>query len=682
MRRPLALAAAASLILHTIGLAGVRPHAASTQALAEPDARSGEASLLATTGLAHAAQSRAAGAARVAHAQEARAALLTETRAELRGGRLALGRFLLRASAIEAEALGQPLDMADAEARYASRLTAMREALQRLPLREAAAEVFEDLRYYGQPGGLVAEALLEGGGSCEQIAQLVAATAHDAGQRQAIALRFYGGLMADGAAHIAPVALDDDGEHDLTSGKAAAPGGVRFSPEDLVEAYARAHGLASSPAAAPRAALAQGFSGAPGTAAPGALLPPAAASTQSLGTQSLGSTPTTPRPRASADSARPTLFAGMPPNQDRYPGALPLYASRAVAPPGGSDDEDPMLGNQGRTCAYVVRMAALIPVAVDVATGSGWLVGEPRRQPTPRHLERMASVLSEAEILSHGEDLADRLMAYACLAALGASTGVDMALAGERRLSTAALARAEAAREAGREALAQVRWDSDAGAQLRQRLALEYGGRTWLLLFLDGGREVVLDLVDHGRRDDWGQVSALAALVLWPLTRPEGLAHVDRLSPRDQLDVMHEIFHAHDHLRPWPPNVELSAPPEMASDAPGTTFLRAYRVFRSAAFRLWEAQGSIAEMLDALPRATRDAGLDAGWEAALIDYTGRNAMGLHTLRPTGMEVVRSVKQAVLRSGHPSLDTLRRQLDYIEAQRALTASTLADASRLP
>ncbi len=90
----------------------------------------------------------------------------------------------------------------------------------------------------------MASALVDGGGSCEQISQVVAAAVHDAGRRQEIALRYYGGVMEDGVSHITPVALEGGAEHDLMTGLPVHPGGVRIEAEELVEVYARAHGLA------------------------------------------------------------------------------------------------------------------------------------------------------------------------------------------------------------------------------------------------------------------------------------------------------------------------------------------------------------------------------------------------------------------------------------------------------
>lgn len=100
------------------------------------------------------------------------------------------------------------------------------------------------------------------------------------------------------------------------------------------------------------------------------------------------------------------------------------------------------------------------------------------------------------------------------------------------------------------------------------------------------------------------------------------------------------------------------------------------------AFRLWEAHRSVDEILQALPDEARRAGLDAAWEAAFLEYCTRNALGLYSLRTTGMTLVMAAKEAVRKNGHPSLGTLSKQLDYIELQGRLDARTLADAMRIP
>ncbi|MDC0740357.1 hypothetical protein [Polyangium mundeleinium] len=592
--------------------------------------------------------------ARNERTREARRALVEAARIDRKKGRLALGRFLLEANRIDAEEAGEELDMAEALTRYEDRLSRLREALREGdPVTLAVPWAYEDIKYYGQPGGRMADALLDGGGSCEQVAQLVVASVFDVGRPAEVALRFYGKPMADGVAHLAPIAIRGKEEHDLMAGTPAAPGGSRVAPDELVEIYARVHGLAPPIAAAP------GGGGGSGKEA----APPASAE------------PT------DAASSRPSLAAGFPPNADAYPGTLPLYAVRAVKQPGEAGDvlEDPSFAAEGaRHCAYFLRMASLSPPTIEVEQSVAF---EPFPTPRPQRLEREAFLLRVALDLAKSPqaDAADRLMSFACLTALGEVAGTDFTLAGERRLAHAAVTTGKQAREAGEKALASIRWSSEEGAQIVKRIETEYAGRSWVLLFLKGGGDVVLDLTLRSPRESWGRVNALGALVLFSETRLRAIEATATLSPRDQIDVMHEVFHAHDHLRPWATNFDLEAPPNASPTV--LRFVRAYRVFRGVAFRLWEGQREAGETLAALREESRAAGLDPTWEAAMIDYHARNVLGLYAQRPAGFEVVAALVEATRGNLDPSLDPLRKQLAYITAEGRLDARTLADAFRM-
>ncbi|HVK66985.1 MAG TPA: hypothetical protein VM694_21015, partial [Polyangium sp.] len=494
---------------------------------------------------------------------------------------------------------------------------------------------------------------LDGGGSCEQVAQLVVASVFDVGRPAEVALRFYGKPMADGVAHLAPIAIRGKEEHDLMAGTPAAPGGSRVAPDELVEIYARVHGLAPPIAAAPG-----GGGGAGKEAAP----------------------PASAEPTDAAPS-RPSLAAGFPPNADAYPGTLPLYAVRAVKQPGEAGDvlEDPSFAAEGaRHCAYFLRMASLSPPTIEVEQSVAF---EPFPTPRPQRLEREAFLLRVALDLAKSPqaDDADRLMSFACLTALGEVAGTDFTLAGERRLAHSAVATGKQAREAGEKALAAIRWSSEEGAEIAKRIEAEYAGRSWVLLFLKGGGDVVLDLTLRSPRESWGRVNALGALVLFPETRLRAIEATATLSPRDQVDVMHEVFHAHDHLRPWATNFDLEAPPNASATV--LRFVRAYRVFRGVAFRLWEGQREAGETLAALREESRAAGLDPTLEAAMIDYHARNVLGLYAQRPAGFEVVAALVEATRGNLDPSLDPLRKQLAYITAEGRLDARTLADAFRM-
>jgi hypothetical protein len=234
------------------------------------------------------------------------------------------------------------------------------------------------------------------------------------------------------------------------------------------------------------------------------------------------------------------------------------------------------------------------------------------------------------------------------------------------------------ARDDGQKQLAAIQWKSPDGMQLAKTLRTDFAGRFWLLLFLQGGNDVVLELARHGDNDDWGRISSFAALLLFPDTRVRALELVTKFSRREQIDVMHEVFHAHDHLRPWATNYEFELPTDASPSA--QTFVQVYHVFRNVAFRLWEGQREPIETVDAFLVDAREAGLDAGWQAAIVDYYARNVLGLYSQRNNGLNVLVALKRAMQSNLDPSLEPLRKQLAFIEAQGHLDARTLADAFR--
>jgi hypothetical protein len=255
---------------------------------------------------------------------------------------------------------------------------------------------------------------------------------------------------------------------------------------------------------------------------------------------------------------------------------------------------------------------------------------------------------------------------------------VDFTLAGEHSLATLALEKSRAAEDAGAKALGAVAWDGEDGAALRKDLSERYAGQTWLLLMLRGGDRVVVDLAGRARPGDWGQVHAFAGLAIAPNTRLRAYALLARLPRREQVDVMHEIFHAHDHMRPWASNYALS---DSAVAEGESEFARAYAVFRGLAWRLWEGQRPVEETIEALDREGRKRGLEEEWQVLFLDYYGRNILGLYQNRANGMDIVRPLKQAVESSSHPMLALLRRRLEDIEARGKLDVMTLSDAWRI-
>jgi len=381
----------------------------------------------------------------------------------------------------------------------------------------------------------------------------------------------------------------------------------------------------------------------------------------------------------------------MPANDDRYPGSLPLYAARAVRDPtsdpiafGGDATER---NEQAKNCAYLLRPAMLSPPSIDIETPAtathpaGLVTVEPRRVPTPQRLERSARVLRAAETLAQSDDAEpiDRVMAWACLAALGDVASVDFALAGEHRLAAESVRVHQRGRDEGKKALAALDWSGETGAHAARTLSVEYGGRSWVLLALEGGDRVVLDLASHDGRESWSRVSALAALIVSPGTRLPTIAVVSALPASDQVDVMHEVFLAHNHMRPWTASFDLDGTP--ASDPIVARFLTSYRVFRALAWRLWEGQRPVGETLAALAREARAEGIDAAQQATFFEYVARHALNLAAQRSGGYDMVRVLREAAAENGHPSLEPLRRRLAYLEAQAHLDPRTLADAWRM-
>ncbi len=569
-----------------------------------------------------------------------RAALIERARHDRARGRLALGELLLEANALDAREDGRAFDHERARALYAKRLEALRERLREDDLRRAVPAVFGDLHYYGRPGGRMGDALLEGGGACEPVSQLLAASLHDLGLGARSGLRFYGGT-SDGVTHLAPMLLDEDREFDLLTGGPALAGGIAFPAADLVEVYARAHGLAPP--------LLEAAGGAKG------------------GSEAAAGAPA-PLPEASS------LRAGYPPNGDAFPGSIPLYQSQAVHEPdddGGRPAGMPEPRDQALECAFFVRMAVLDPPRL----GLGEWLAAPRREapaielyrvPTQPQLDRTLSLIRAVEQTIGGlspepspADRADRLMGLACLSALYDRASVDFSLARERELAEVAASKKAEIDTQGAALLGRIDWGAPDGAALLARLAERYSGRNWLLLVLRGGEAPVLRLVEGAGKQDWGRINALAALVVSPSTRPRAIELLDRRPRAEQVEVMHEVFHAHDHLRPWASNYALE-------DEPGAPrsrreFVRAYRVFRGLAWGLWEGSRPAEALLSQTVDEARRAGLGRAWEESFLEYYGRNALNIHATRPDAPAIARELARWMEVHGYTDLEVYQTRL---------------------
>jgi hypothetical protein len=571
---------------------------------------------------AHLAE-RAGAAARPVIVAAERRALVEKARADRAAGTLSLGEFLLQASAIDAKEQGRALDLPRARQLWEARLAKLKAAEG--DLRRTVPAVFGDLHYLGRAGGDIGQALLEGGGSCEPLAHLIAAAVHDAGHPGQAWLRFYGGGAEGGATHLAPVYGNEDGsgEWDLLTATPARPGGALFQAEELVEVYARAHDLA--PPLADLAGPGGGGDAAPGNDGDAAPEPPAR-----------------------------TMASGYPPNRDRFPGAVPLFADRAVQAPSAEGGAPRAPVFDPADCAFFVRVAALDPPRLGVAGERGDAFGvELRRVPSGPQMDRIFGLVLAVERALAGHDAqepADKAMDLACLAALYDQAAVGFGLRDERDMANLAATRGRDAAAAGERLLAGVDWSGPEGGKLLARLASEYAGRAWILLVLRGGEVPLLRLGGDAGRADWGRTSALAALMIAPGTRREALRMVEALTQRQKLEVMHEVFHAHDHQRPWASNYAL--------DGGDGEFARVYRVFRALAWGLWEGARPQEEVLGTLLREAERERIGRFWVEALLDYYGRNALALHSNRPDGRVFAGTLKRWLREHGFTELELYR------------------------
>jgi hypothetical protein len=551
-----------------------------------------------------------------------RRALVARARVDRGAGRLLLGEFLLAASALDAREERRPFDLAEARTRWASRLEQLEPARD---LRRAIPEVFGDLHYFGRPGRSMGDALLEGGGACEPLTHLIVAAVHDLGHPERARLRFYGGDADGGTTHLAPVYPEGRGEIDLLTGSAARRTGALLAAADLVDVYARAHGIDA----------------------------PAPSSSGGGG----GSGEVEPHPSSMAD--------GYPPNQDRYPGAVPLYAERAVQDAAATDPADVMPAEDAADCAFFLRKAVLDPPALLVSAADdppGVFAGFPvelRRVPTTAQLDRTSAMVQAAERSVQASRAparaAEHLMAVACLTALYDEAATDFALVSERELAHVALGKRRAAAREGERLLAGVDWDGPEGTRLLASLADGFEGRSWLLLVLRGGEVPVRRLAgDDGREESWGRTDALAALLVAPASRDGAVTLASALPRRAQIDVMHEVFHAHDHQRPWASSYALEGAGE-------GDFARAYRVFRGLAWGLWDGGRPQDEILAALLHGAEVERLDRTWVAGLAEYYGRHALGLHRIRADGAATARGLSRWLEEQGLTDLDTYRAAL---------------------
>ena len=597
--------------------------------LSTPPARSGLAAVA----------TQADQVARPVLARADRIELVRQAREDRAAGRLRLGDFVVRAGAIDAREEGATVDAPTAKASFDAYRDALREALATAPPEEAVPEVFADLRYTGTPGGRAVDALVKHEGSCEPLSQIVAAALHDAGLGDRAKLRFYGGAV-EGVTHLAPTIESGGRDHDLMAGTAAAPGGATFVASELVEVYARVHGLAPP-------------------------LPSVAAGTAS-GTPAVTGASAEPVP------ATRTLTSGFPANATRFTGTLPLFAEQAIATPRApraeSDDGD-LSGCPSLPAALLdPPRLAVIPEAGEAAAVD--LVRIPSRKDLALRSQNIAQL--ERARSAPKTKLADRVAADACLAGLYDQVATGFSLTREPALAARAVAGGGGARADAKKALTELSGmppKARADEVLSALIALD--GRAYVLLFLDGFDELALELAESAPDAYW-RVELVTGLLIAPRTRERAVALAERLPMSRQIDVMHELTHAHDHARPWASSYALELRPEAPDAVKNARFVRTYRVLRPVAWSLWEAQRDPTSTVEAMVASARDNALDGEATSAVAGYYERNFWWLYQHRDGGPAKIGALEEALERRG----------LRGAAGDKALTPGELGSAKSAP
>ncbi len=415
-------------------------------------------------------------AARPMAAQRARRELVRHARDLRARGDLRLGAFFLAANAIDAAEEGAAFDLDRASVLYQERVADLTRALRRHPPEDAVPAVFADLSYAGLPGGRMGDTLISESGSCEPLSHLIVATLYDAGHRD-VRFRYYGGASA-GVTHLAPVLPTKNGERDLVTGTPSTPGGASFGADEIIDAYARAHGVDDDPA---RVASTNGRpSSAGGGGADGIAGSTADAAGDARGLFQGIATPTR------------SMTAGYPENPDHFEGALPLYAGRAVSAPlapGEKADEPAAIPDYSANCSFLVKPGELDPPAALAASGDDGVRIDLYRAPSDEELERVSMFVAQIDEAKRrtGMGKEERVVLDGCLAALYDRASIEFALAGERAVATRAALEGADARRDGGELITSLALDTDEGKAALDRIAAAYGGGAWVLLFLPGG---------------------------------------------------------------------------------------------------------------------------------------------------------------------------------------------------
>ena len=249
--------------------------------------------------------------------------------------------------------------------------------------------------------------------------------------------------------------------------------------------------------------------------------------------------------------------------------------------------------------------------------------------------------------------LASRLLGHACLVALYERAGLLFSLGNQRAVSLRAMKSREREARAGKVALAELMALSTARRHdLERELAELSMGRVWVLLFLEGGSDAVVAMATLPQSAFSGTLS-VAALLVSPDTRARGVEIADSLKLSEQIDLMHELMHAHDNARPWAASYKL----DLARTLSTSPFAKKNRVFAALAWRLWDGGRQPEEAVAALVREGAAEQLDKRSQDAIADYYMQSYFRLMRQRQGGDEMIDRADKALVASGFRGLASL-------------------------
>lgn len=584
--------------------------------------------------------------------------LVKQARAAIMGGRLSLGEFILQANEIDAEEEGKNPELPGARAKHREYLGRLVELLAAgVSVQEAVPRVLAGLDYYGAGAGSMTELLLEGGGACEQLSHLVASVVYDAGRKEQIYLRHYSG-------HLAPIFIENGREYDLVAGNYAYPGGVIFHATQLVEMYARAHGIRTEYEVA----------GENGGAVAEA------------------------RREAGQDwipEGKPSGFA-YPPTSDSYPGSVPLFSRNAVKEfnpheiEEGAAPEPETIG-----CGY--RLEMLNPVAAWANTMGPGVMGTKLLEPDVYWLESIVECIESRKVFIEKTDGYMRLLLLGELTALYRETELQLKMLGKEELAREARTLMEKAAD---EANGIIESEDLLGEGLSKfyNAALEGNGGQRDLLGLhqivfigQKGEEILLRMLEKRMLGPIDEGQAFMVLCTNPGTVERAFGIMRDLSKTRQTELIAMLSNMTQ---------------DFVVDEDGSEQYRAYAAYRNikaryrpasryAAAERWCCEApKFSELLVNVRQEIAANGLGEEWAIAFMAYYGRGAverMGIFTPvfgvdgkeAELGLQFARELKAWLdgMRSNDPNIEALRRQVNYICSQNTFTPEVIIEAGKL-